>query len=157
MACSIYINPDSYLETAAGRVFTIARNKAAWARALTDLSVALTNKLAVERLYVVVGVQGAGKTLWVRSNERRLAGSAVFDAALPTRVHRSKILAIAKAANCPAIAIWVDVPLELALARNRSRPPDQRVPEAAVRSVFSKFERPSVEEGFTRVLVVRAA
>lgn len=157
MTPAIYINPDTYLETAAGRVFTVERNEAAWARALARLSAAMTDKLAPECLYVVVGVQGAGKTTWVRANESSLAGSVVLDAALPTKTRQSKILAIAKEANCPATAIWVDVPLELALARNRLRPLDQQVPEAAVRSVFAKFERPSAEEGFTRVVVVNAA
>ena len=43
----------------------------------------------------------------------------------------------------------------VALARNGERPGEERVPEAAVRSVFAMLECPSLDEGFVRVIEVR--
>lgn len=152
----IHINPDHYLETATGRVFTAERNKMAWERAFVDLSLALRGSSPPKTLYVVMGIQGAGKTTWITSNRSFLANAVVFDAALPARAHRAKVLAIAAQAGSPAIAVWMNTKLELALARNRLRPADQQVPVTAVHSVYSMLEPPSVEEGFTQVMAILA-
>jgi predicted kinase len=154
MKSTIYINPDSYLETDHGRVFTAERNARAWKRAFSELAVAVGT---YKKLYVVVGIQGSGKTTWVQANQPLLAGSVVFDAALPGKKHRAKVLAIAEASGCSPVAIWVDTPLEVALQRNKFRASDERVPEAAIRNVFSIFEPPSTNEGFIRVTKVSGA
>lgn len=153
---AIHINPDDYLETEGGRVFTAERNALAWERAFADLSLALRGGANPKSLYVVMGVQGAGKTTWVQSNQELLTNSVVFDAALPAKSHRAKVLAIASALGAPAIAVWVNAPLEVALIRNQLRAPDKQIPEAAVRSVFSMLEPPSIEEGFIQVIEVPA-
>ena len=153
MEPAIYINPDTYLETERGRVFTTERSERAWQRAFSELSIALCSGVR-KPLYVVVGVQGAGKTTWVQANAALLAGSVVFDAALPAKRHRAKVLACAKEVESPVVAVWVEVPLEVALKRNQSRVPDKRVPEAAIRNVFSMLEPPSTDEGFIRVTKV---
>lgn len=153
---TIYINPDQYLETEIGRVFTTERNKLAWEHAFDELSLAVRASPAPKTLYVVVGVQGAGKTTWVQSNQSLLANCVVFDAALPAKAHRAKILTIAAAAGVSTTAVWVNAPLGLALSRNRLRAPDKRVPEAAIRSVFSLLEPPSTDEGFNQVIEVPA-
>jgi predicted kinase len=150
-----HINPDHYLETETGRVFTPERSDGAWQRAYSALSVALSNAHARTELYVVVGVQGAGKSTWIASNINRLSVHAIFfDAALPAKLHRERVVAHALQCDVPAIAVWVNVPLEVALARNRERADDEQVPEAAVRSVFAMLERPTTEEGFARVIEV---
>jgi predicted kinase len=147
-----YFNPDDYLETETGRVFTPERSAAAFECAYTELERAARSAPPGARLFVVVGVQGAGKSTWIRENAAQLGEAALFfDAALPRAVHRSRVIAIAKSAGLPAIAVWVQAPLEVALARNQLRRADQRVPEFAIRSVHSIMERPTQREGFEEV------
>jgi predicted kinase len=102
-----------------------------------------------------MGAQGAGKTAWIRKNRAVLGPSAVIlDAALPARRHRSRALELAKRFGIPAAAVWIDTPLEQALAQNAARPADEVVPEAAVRSVFGLLEAPTRDEGFDEVIVI---
>lgn len=147
-----YFNPDDYLETPAGRVFTPERSAAAFEQAYSDLERALRTAAPAAHLFVVVGLQGAGKTTWIHRNAAGLGESAFFfDAALPRAVHRARAVAIARCAGVPVTAVWVRAPLEVALARNQLRRHDHRVPEFAIRSVHSIMERPSVSEGFGQV------
>lgn len=102
------INPDDYLETEFGREFTPERNKQAWALAYARLETELARAAAGARLYVVMGVQGAGKSRWVAENAERLGARAiVFDAALPARRHRQHLLALARQYAVPAIGVFV--------------------------------------------------
>lgn len=149
------INPDDFLETEEGRVFTPERNAQAWASAYASLEAALSHGRSDVRLFVVMGVQGAGKSTWIERHRGTLGENAVvFDAAVPAARHRDKLLAIAKRYNVAAIAVWVQSSLEDALRRNRLRTPDEQVPEEAIRSVYSLLEAPSVEEGFSEVRFV---
>jgi predicted kinase len=150
-----YINPDHYLQTESGRVFTPERNEVAWERAYADLELGLRHAALGTKLYIVVGVQGAGKTTWIKSNTNSCGADALFlDAALPARKHRARALALAAAFGVPAVAVWVNTPLQLALARNRERAEDERVPDGAAKNVFSMLEPPSLEEGFSQVIEV---
>jgi predicted kinase len=148
-------NPDDYLWTAAGRVYTPERSAAAWEQLYADLEASLSKGSAGTRLYVVMGVQGGGKTTWIRANYDALGPLAVFlDAAVPAQRHRARALAVAQRCGAKALAVWIDTPLERALAQNAARPPDEIVPEAAVRSVFGLLEAPTTSEGFDEVIVV---
>lgn len=148
----IHLNPDHYLQTESGRIFTPERNAAAWEQLYRDLDEALKNGEGRVSLYVVLGVQGSGKSTWIAENSGRLGEGAVFvDAALPGARHRARILSAAEAAGTRAIAIWINVPLETALSRNRLRPQDEQVPEDVIRYVFSNFEPPSIDEGFVEI------
>lgn len=147
-----YFNPDDYLETEAGRVFTPERSAAAFEHAYSDLESALRSAPPESHLLVVVGIQGAGKTTWVREHAGELGDAAYFfDAALPRGIHRARAVAIAKSAGVPAVCIWVRASIEDALARNDARRSDHRVPVSAVRSVHSIMEPPSISEGFQEV------
>lgn len=77
-----------------------------------------------------------------------------FDAALPGARHRQPIIERARLRQVPVEAVWIKTPLDLALARNATRPADRRVPEAAIRTVAAGFEPPSRDEGFDRVVIV---
>ena len=147
-------NPDDYLRTPQGRVFTAERNAAAWECLYANLEELFATATTDIQLYVVMGVQGSGKSTWIRCHEQELGPCvAVVDAALPARRHRTRLLALAKHFNRKAIAVWLDVPLNLALVQNATRPLDERVPEDALRSVFDLLEPPTLEEGFDDVLV----
>lgn len=149
------INPDDYLETEFGREFTPERNRQAWQLAYARLRHELSQAVKGAHVYVVMGVQGAGKSRWVSENLDRLGrGAIVFDAALPARRHREELLSIAGEYAIPVIGILVNAPLELALARNASRSADKRVPEEALKSVFNMLEPPDEEEGFVRVQTI---
>lgn len=148
-------NPDDYLWTSEGRIYTEERNVAAWEQMYADLDALLTIAEPVTRLYVVMGVQGGGKSTWIRNNCEALGPSAVFmDAAVPARRHRERVLALAKRSGVRTIAVWINTPLDRALLQNAQRPVGEVVPESAVRSVFALLEAPSPDEGFDEVIVV---
>lgn len=155
-----WINPDDFLMTPSGRVWTAERNITAWESAYASLSNALSRKRfgapseQTCELYLVCGIQGAGKSTWIKGNAARLAPCVFFDAALPRATHRLPILTIARSAGALVHAVWIDTPLEVALRRNGQRPRDERVPEASIRSVAAQFEPPSLPEGFIEVLRV---
>jgi hypothetical protein len=148
-------NPDDYLQTAEGRVYTEERNAAAWEQMYADLESLLTTAGQQTCLFMVMGVQGGGKTTWIRSNYEALGLSAVFmDAAVPARRHRARAVALARRCGVRTVAVWINTPLSQALAQNAQRPDDEVVPESAVRSVFGLLEAPGPDEGFDEVIVV---
>ncbi|WP_208508423.1 AAA family ATPase [Variovorax paradoxus] len=150
-----HLNPDHCLQTSTGRVFTKERQLAAWDRVYEDLEAALRRRSsAAAQLCLVIGVQGAGKTTWIRQNMAALPDTVFLDAALPAARHRTRALDIARRCGVEAIAVWINTPLEIALARNASRPADECVPEEALRSVFSLLEAPTTSEGFVRVVEI---
>jgi predicted kinase len=151
------INVDKYLEAESGRVFTAERNREAWTRAYAELEIALSAAEPGAKFYVVMGVQGAGKSSWIAQNVNRLGPNAiVFDAAVPAKRHRSKLLELAARFNVPVVGVYVQATLEEALLRNAKRAADKIVPEDAVRSVFGMLEPPSREEGFESHMTVQS-
>jgi predicted kinase len=75
------------------------------------------------------------------------------DATHLTPDERRPYIKIAQSYGCEAEALFFDVPLEVCLERNRGRA--RVVPEEAVRAMAAKLVPPSVDEGFSRVTVVR--
>ncbi|MCJ2062902.1 kinase [Methylobacterium sp. J-088] len=148
------IDPDAFLETEAGRVWTPERNAEAWRRAFAALRDQLKAR-TVERLVVVCGLQGAGKSFWIARQEPE-AGTVYVDAALPGARHRAPIIDCARSYGIPVSAVWIRTPLGRALERNRQRPADRCVPEASIRSVDRLFEPPTPGEGFATVRIVQA-
>jgi hypothetical protein len=107
------------------------------------------------RFFIVLGIQGGGKTSWIRRHIGSLGSSAIcLDAALPARRHRARALALAQRFSVYSIAVWINVTLERALEQNSKRAPDHVVPEFAIRSVFGLIEAPTVEEGFREIIEV---
>ncbi|MGH1588236.1 AAA family ATPase [Methylobacterium phyllosphaerae] len=154
MSGRVVIDPDAFLETERGRVWTPERNAEAWRLACAALRAALTAPSA-ERLVLVCGLQGGGKSTWI-ARQRPQAGHVYVDAALPGQRHRAPILAIARSCGVPAEAVWIRAPIAVALERNRRRPADRQVPEASIRSAEHLFEPPSCAEGFAAVRIVDA-
>ena len=132
----------------------------------------------------MVGLQGSGKSTWVRENlaathavvskdhwpnarrrearqsrvvaEHLAAGrSVVVDNTNPTRDDRAALLALAQEAGVPARAVWLDVPLATCLERNAAREGRAQVPLVGVLATRRRLVPPSPDEGFTRVDVVR--
>ena len=132
----------------------------------------------------MVGLQGAGKSTWVREHlaathvvvskdhwpharrrEQRqqrvvaqhlAAGrSVVVDNTNPAPEDRAPLVGLARAAGVPARAVWLDVPVATCLARNDAREGRARVPLAGVLGTRRRLVPPSRDEGFERVDVVR--
>ena len=158
-----WINPDDFLLTPQGRVWSIERNKTAWEQAYATLRQALSRRSTEgssgqqQDLYLVCGIQGAGKSTWIQDNARRLAPCVFFDAALPKSIHRRPVVTIAHSVGAAVRAVWIDTPLEVALRRNAQRRDDERVPDTSIRSVAAQFEAPSISEGFIEVLRIGPA
>jgi GNAT superfamily N-acetyltransferase len=149
-------NPDDYLETLGGRVFSQSRNADAWRLVMLALEAALSRAGPNARLILVIGVQGAGKSSWIELN--RAAGEdnhcLYFDAALPRRKHREPILVLAAQHGVSVTAVWLRTSLEQALTRNALRRSDHQVPQASIKAVAAAFEPPCRSEGFVEIVVV---
>ena len=75
------------------------------------------------------------------------------DATHLTPGERRPYVKIAQKYGCQIEALFFDVPLDVCLDRNRARA--RVVPEDAMRVMAAKLVPPSVDEGFSRVTVVR--
>ncbi len=76
-----------------------------------------------------------------------------IDATHLTPRERRPYIRLADLYDCDTEAIFFDVPVEVCLERNRHR--DRVVPEEAVIKMAAKLVPPTLEEGFTRIAVVR--
>ncbi len=76
-----------------------------------------------------------------------------LDATHLTPEERKPYIDIARWYGCDVEALFFDVPLEVCMERNRGRA--RVVPEEAMHAMAAKLVPPSVDEGFSRVTVVR--
>jgi len=151
----LIINPDHFLKTDAGRVWTPERSKDAWQQCFATLERVLKERPPRQAVVIVCGLQGAGKSSWIAQQKSR-ENVIYFDAALPCARHRQPIIDIARTNGAVVEAVWIKVPLSVALTRNLMRNDDERVPETSIRSVAALFEAPGLAEGFERIHVVDA-
>ncbi len=143
-------------------------------------------------LFVLIGIQGSGKSTWARANARRLGAGVVasdeirneleaagmdamglsdhvfailegrvdellargqnviVDATHARRQWRQNVLAIARRRGARRVAVWFDMPLETAIARNALKPGggwgQREVPTPLLLNVWRGFEPPGAEE-----------
>lgn len=153
----VHINPDHFLQTAAGRVVSAERNALAWQHAYAALDAALAAATPASRLYLLIGAQGSGKSRWARERAQADPAALLFDAILVQRHERAPLLQRAARARVPAIAVWLKTPLHACLARNAARPPDEAADEQGLRNVFAALQPPTLDEGFAAIIEVDAA
>lgn len=86
---------------------------------------------------------GAAFAALHRELRRRLAGGrlTVVDATSVQRTARATLLREAAAAGLPAIAVVLDLPRDVVLARNAGRPGARSVPDTAVRRHLADLRR----------------
>ncbi|ENW97738.1 AAA family ATPase [Acinetobacter sp. NIPH 298] len=149
----MHINPDHYLETDSGRVFTAERNQIAWAKCFDDFENEVINNSSVRMVYVLIGCQAAGKSTWADKKIKEEPYNIVFDAILVKKVERAPILDIAAQKNLQCIAVLFKTDLAICLERNAQRTIDKMVDEQALKNVFAAIEAPSLDEGFTNIIV----
>jgi hypothetical protein len=150
-----YVDADQFLDLTRSAPFTREEGLGAWEQAYARLREHLNELGSSATLYVVYGLQAAGKTTWVRRQLAAQSRDAVYFAGpLPSRRHRSRVVAMAKEFGCKVVAVHVSVSLEVALARNAARHGLARVPEDVVRHVHESLEPATLEEGFSQVIEV---
>ena len=95
------------------------------------------------------------ETLRYLLRQRLLLGRAVtyIDATNLRPEERHPYLAIGKSYGCEIEAVFFDVPLEVCRARNAAR--HRVVPDDALIKMATRLVPPTLEEGFTRVTVIR--
>lgn len=76
-----------------------------------------------------------------------------IDATNLTRHERKPYLQIGRLCGCPVEAIFFDVSLEVCKERNRAR--HRIVPDDILEKMAAKLVPPSIEEGFSKVTVIR--
>ncbi|HXV92139.1 MAG TPA: ATP-binding protein [Pseudonocardia sp.] len=135
-------------------------------------------------LVVMVGLQGSGKSTWVRENlagthavvskdhwpnarhrearQQRIVDEllgagrdVVVDNTNPAPEDRAALIALARDHAATPVAVLLDVPLRVCLGRNAAREGRGRVPIAGVLATRNRLVPPSVTEGFRRIHVVR--
>jgi predicted kinase len=75
------------------------------------------------------------------------------DATNLTPYEREPYVKLAHRFDCKIEAVFFDVPVEECIRRNRGR--RRVVPEDAIRKMAARLVKPSAEEGFSRVNVIR--
>jgi predicted kinase len=147
-----------------------------------NLCTIFSSNFATDKMEAVVlmGIPGSGKTsfakerlfhthvrisldlLKTRHRERRLLEFCltteqrfVVDNTNPTRLERAAYIEAAKRHQFHVIGYYFQSIVADCLLRNAQRADIQRVPEAAILSISSKFELPRREEGFDQLYYVR--
>ena len=120
---------------------------------LDDLRLMLSGRPFDFRYEQIVSVVGEVVTRALLSGLREWRRDGVFDATNVTREWRSRSLVVAQEYDLPVVAILLDTPMEVALARNRRR--RRKVPEDVIERFYRQLEPPSVDEGFEEIVIVR--
>lgn len=78
-----------------------------------------------------------------------------FDATSLSRKRRRRLVFLAREADVPAVAVWMDVPRSTAWRRNRER--ERRVPRRSFAEMVLAFQPPDAEdEGLAAVIRIAA-
>ena len=82
--------------------------------------------------------------------------SVVIDNTNPTPTVRAPVIALARKHHARVVGYFFEVPVKVAVARNRQREGKARVPDVAIFATAKKMIPPKFEEGFDEIHVVAA-
>ncbi len=134
-------------------------------------------------LVIFVGLQASGKSTYYREHfaathvhvskdlmknardrdakqqlliEKALADGkpVVVDNTNPSPAVREPLIAVARRCGVRVVGYYFDVPVKVALERNRKREGKERVPDVAIFVTAKKLVPPKFEEGFDEIHVV---
>jgi predicted kinase len=80
--------------------------------------------------------------------------SVVLDATNLTRRRRKTMIDIARRYQAGVTVLWIDCPLEVALARNAAR--DRKVPVPVIKALYKSIEEPHLDEGIDLIKILNA-
>lgn len=149
------IDPDHFLDLSGAVDVSPEDVKAAWERAYALLELRLQELGPAAHLYIVFGLQGAGKTHWVAQQAALGDTQAIyFSGPLPSRRHRERALALGKRFGCTCIGVWINTGFALAAARNAQRSGLARIKEEAMLHVQENLQAPTLDEGFHKIMIL---
>ena len=119
---------------------------------LDDLRMMLTGISFDQRYEALVGKIGDAALDIAMASSRRRGHDVVFDATSVTRRWRSATVRRVIANDLEPHCVFFDIPLSVALERNRARPVP--VPDEVVVRFFRQLQPPTVDEGFIEVTVI---
>ncbi len=134
-------------------------------------------------LIIFIGLQGSGKTTYyhrhfaathvhvskdlmknVRNRDNRqsemiedalkVRRPVVVDNTNTTPIARAPLIALARGHGARVIGYVFDVPVKVAVTRNRQREGKARVPDVAIYVAAKRFVPPTFEEGFDEIHIV---
>lgn len=83
--------------------------------------------------------------------------SVVVDNTSPRAADRAPVIEQAREQGAEVVGYFFEPDIRASLARNRSRPGTERVPDVAIFATAKRLQRPSLAEGFHRLFRVRAS
>ncbi len=120
---------------------------------LDDLRLMLTGRAFDPRYEAAVAAVGAAALGAALAGARAWQTDVLFDATNVSRARRRPNVQLALAHDIVPVAVYLECPLDLALARNRRR--SYPVPDEVVERFQASLEPPDRSEGFADVLVVK--
>lgn len=91
---------------------------------------------------------------WLLKKRLALKRPATYvDATHLSQWERKPYMHLARLYDCDVEALWFDEPLELCLERNAGRA--RMVPPEVMHRMWRRFEAPALEEGFSRIVILR--
>lgn len=129
---------------------------AAWLRSAARFTSALADA-DMDRLVLVVGLPGAGKTTWIAANPQAPNVLVLDAAAMCRRAERKWFIQQALNAGWLVEAIMLDVPFDVCVARNAARPDGRRVPDDNMQRWRRALQGapPALDEGFVSITVLK--
>mgnify|MGYP003430755237 FL=1 len=150
----IVISPERLLAEQADATYTQAAVQEAWKTAHRMLRAELLRP-EVARVLVMVGPSGSGKTTWLAEHPED-PNLVAFDAVFSDRARRVGIAKRIRDAGKLPVAVALVATQSVCIDRNAARPPNRRVPEAALRRAWGELQRWPVgaDEGWSQILWV---
>lgn len=139
------ISPDSFQQNTDGSRYLTPEAGVLWKLTQDRVREELKKH---DVLVLMVGLPGSGKSTWLVDHAK--PGRLYVDATFCVPEYRAPFIQIAHEAGKPVVALWVDTPFEVCLARNAEHPPDRQVPEELYDGWWASLLEtpPSETEGF---------